>query len=256
MQRRIDVLTARLRETERKLEEATAAKAEAPKPPEPTEARPVKPDEYGSDPEVQGFNNQLAKWRRLETWLAKHPDGGEMTNEQGEVIQVINPDEAAQLRAEVWDITAEVRAQRAARVRELRAVDAAKRAEAEKSFLAFPWASDPRSLQNQFIGEIESAVPEIKRLPGWKLYAAHAIDSMTRQRTNGAAKPGAPAPAGKATKPPRVPVPTGASSTVRVDPIKQQLAAAEAAFEQSGSTEDFTRVNKLRRQLRAQQARA
>jgi hypothetical protein len=43
----------------------------------------------------------------------------------------------------------------------------------------------------------------------------------------------------------------GGGAGARLDPVRRELAEAEAAFEKSGSTTDLARVQKLRRQLRA-----
>lgn len=244
MKERIDGLTARLREAERELDREKQGRVTAPK----TET--VTSGQFDADPELQTINTEINQWRAVEAWLAENPDGGEVVDKTGKVIQTISPQEARKLRLDADDNLSDLRVQRDGRKRELKVVHDQTRAQAEQLVgQTFQWAKDENAPQQELVRSIESLVPEIKRLPGWKLFAAHAADSLQRwKESQSKSKPSKPAP-----KPPKVPTPNGVVAQ-RVDPLKKQLSEAEVEYKKSGKGNDLTKVLELRRKVKLQTA--
>jgi hypothetical protein len=240
--KRVDTLTARLRETEAErdsLKQQLAKPAEQPAP-VPTVARE---GEFGHMPVVQQVNTELAKWRAVEQWTAENPDGGEILDAAGKVLQTVSPEEARRTRLQADEKLAELRATRAVLVQNLKAQDATLRQQAEaRAVESFAWLKDQSDPKTKTLEEIVALVPEIQRLPGWKLIAAHGIEGYNRSLTKTATPVTRP-------NPPKVAVPAGATAP-RVNPVQKQLAEAEAAFEKSGSSKDYQRVQQLRREMR------
>lgn len=243
MKERIDGLTARLREAERELEREKGSKVEKPK------VEPVA-GQYDADPELQTINTQINQWRAVEAWLAENPDGGEVTDKAGAVIQTISPQEARKLRLEADDNLSDLRVQRDGRKRELKVVHDQARQQAEALVgQTFAWAKDDKAPQHELIRTIESMVPEIKRVHGWKLLLAHGVDSLQKWK-EAQSKPKAATPA---PKPPKVATPNGVVAQ-RVNPAQKQLAEAQAAYDKSGRASDFTKVLELKRKAKLQAA--
>lgn len=242
MLKRIDKLTAKLREAERERDEARAKVAPPDAPPATPEGPP--PAALG-DAELTTVNADLAKWQRVQTWLKENPGGGDVTDPQGHVVQSVTPEQAEALAAEADVKVAELAAQRGVRLRELKTQHARQQAEAEAELTRrFPWASNPESEQMTYLRNLEQTIPGVKAFPGWKLFAAHAIANIERTRSEEAKPKAKPA-----AVPPKVPMPAGTAAP-RGNPLEKQLAAAEAAFEKSGSHLDGQRVLKLKRELR------
>lgn len=247
MQKRIDKLTARLRESERALAEAKSAKPAEEAPEAKVAAMPGPAGEFSHDPELRETTKQIEDWKRVATWLEENPDGGEVRNDRGEVQVDVAPEQARTLKRQADEMLAELRANRSVRLRDLRNADAADRAMNDRLFAQhFAWSKDPVSKEMQFVKTLEQRVPEIKRLPGWKLYAGATIEWLAK---NGKAQANGNGKTATAPRPPRVAVPSG-GGTPKVSSIDKQLAAAQAAYEKSGSVADFERVQVLKRQAR------
>lgn len=254
MRKRIDALTARLRQAEAERDELKA-KVSEPKA-EPEAALPA--GAFAHDPELRQVSAEIEKWRRAEAWAARNPDGGEIEVD-GKVVSV-SAEQAEALRGEAAERLADLRALKAVRERELRKQDAEDRARSEAVLKErFPWANDPKSEGSQLMAAVAARVPGVTALPGWRLWLAYAFEGLKADQARQAAGNGKGAGGGGAAQapakaPPKVAVPAGAAGS-RVDPLRKQLAEAEAAFEKSGSNADFARVQKLRRAVRAQAAR-
>ena len=240
LKKRVDTLTAKLRDAERKLEEQQRQEPAAQvQPPSTT----LGTDQFGHDPEIAQATAELAKLTNALNWLEENPSGGDLLDEQGAVKASVTEGEARNLKRQFAEQAAEWRTLRAARVRELRAVEAQTRAQNEAMISkTFAWAAQPDSAENKFIRDLERTVPEIRRLPGWKLFAALAVD--------GYGKLTAPKPAAKpAPQPPRI-APPASAAPPRVNGAERKLAEAEAAYEKSGSGNDLKRVLQLRAEAR------
>lgn len=254
MRKRIDALTARLRQAEAERDELKA-KVSEPKA-EPETALPA--GAFAHDPELRQVSAEIEKWRRAEAWAARNPDGGEIEVD-GKAVSV-SAEQAEALRGEAAERLADLRALKAVRERELRKQDAEDRARSEAVLKErFPWANDPKSEGSQLMAAVAARVPGVTALPGWRLWLAYAFEGLKADQARQAAGNGKGAGGGGAAQapakaPPKVAVPAGAAGS-RVDPLRKQLAEAEAAFEKSGSNADFARVQKLRRAVRAQAAR-
>lgn len=254
MRKRIDALTARLRQAEAERDELKA-KVSEPKA-EPEAALPA--GAFAHDPELRQVSAEIEKWRRAEAWAARNPDGGEIEVD-GKAVSV-SAEQAEALRGEAAERLADLRALKAVRERELRKQDAEDRARSEAVLKErFPWANDPKSEGSQLMAAVAARVPGVTALPGWRLWLAYAFEGLKADQARQAAGNGKGAGGGGAAQapakaPPKVAVPAGAAGS-RVDPLRKQLAEAEAAFEKSGSNADFARVQKLRRAVRAQAAR-
>lgn len=255
MRKRIDTLTARLRQAEAERDELKE-KVSASQPAEAAQP-PATGTVYAHDPELKQIGGEIDKWRRVEQWLARNPAGGEITDGEGKILHTVSEEQAEALRAEAADKLADLRALKAVRERELKRQDAEDRARSEALLMQrFPWAKDPKAPGSQLMAAIKARVPGIEALPGWRLYAAYAWEGASRDAEKSAGKGPGPNGAsgggggGGAARPPKVAVPGGGAGA-RLDPVRRELAEAEAAFEKSGSTTDLARVQKLRRQLRA-----
>lgn len=244
VQKRINELTAKFREEERKRLALEAKLAEVQTTPEQPKPVAIVQGEFGHDPEVRQLSTQLDQARAVERWLADNPEGGEVTNAKGEVVVTLTAEQAAAERARNAEQLNELRVLKSLRVRELKAHRDSVRHQAEGMLKKqFTWAAEASSPQMETLRQLEQLVPELsERVPGWKLWAAHGITGMERALT-------ATKPATKpAAVPPRVAVPSGASAP-KVDPVAKELRAAEAAFAKSGRPEEYARVQSLRRQL-------
>ena len=198
----------------------------------------------GHDPEIKQLSAQLDKVKASLDWLRRNPDGGEILNAKGDVTLTVSADEAAEYRAQYEEQANELRVLRSVRSRELKAQTDSIRAQANQILTQrFEWAKDEASPQMENIRQIEGMVPEITRLPGWKLLVAHGLEGLAA-----AAKNGAPAKA-KTQSPPKVAVPQGQAAP-KQDQGQKALRDAEAAFAKSGRSEDWVRVQSMRRALR------
>jgi hypothetical protein len=244
VQKRINELTAKFREEERKRLAAEAKLAEVQATPEQPKPVAIVAGEFGHDPEVRQLSTQLDAARAVERWLVDNPEGGEVTNARGEVVVTLTADQAAAERARNAEQLNELRVLKSLRVRELKAHRDSVRHQAEGMLKKqFTWAAEASSPQMETIRQLEQLVPELsERVPGWKLWAAHGITGMERSMAG-------PKPLPKpAAVPPKVAVPSGAAAP-KVDPVAKELRAAEAAFAKSGRPEEYQRVQSLRRQL-------
>jgi hypothetical protein len=246
MKARIDKVTAQKKELERELADLKEKLDQT-----PTQA-PVATAQnnfWDHDAEVKDLSHQIEGYKGMQKWLAENPEGGELTDSKGNVTQVIDAEMAEQLRQDAAEKLPELRAERSVRVRELKAMDAQLRKQNEQAFQKrFTWANDPKSPQMQFIRQVTQVNPGITVMPGWQLYAGHAIEGILRDQAGLAKGNG-----GRAAAPPRVSVPAGATAP-RVAPLQKQLAEAQAAYEKTGRESDFKRVQVLRRQMRQRQA--
>lgn len=241
--KRVDTLTARLREAEAKLAEKPVPVAEP-----AAEIRPeAREGDFGHLPAVQAVNTDIAKWRAVDQWISENPDGGDILDARGNVVQSVSAEDARRTRLQADEKLAELRATKAVLVQSLRAQDASIRQQAEsRAAEAFAWLKDPADAKRKALEEIVALVPEIQRLPAWKLFAAHAIDGYTKATTKTTTPVVRP-------QPPKVAVPNG-SAAPRVNPATKALAEAEAAFEKTGSANDYKRVQQLRRESRMARA--
>ena len=237
LQKRVQVLTAKLREAERARDDLKSSPAAAP-------AQPTSPsNDFTHDPEYRELTVQIDKWKGMQRWARENPSGGEVMDGE-KVIASLSGEQADLLNQQAVDTLDDLRAMRAARQREVMNADARLRAQNDTAFTErFPWAQDALDQRSEFIKSLEAMVPEIKRMPGWKLYAGHAVEGFLQAA--GKARPQSTATSGR---PPRVAVP-GGSAAPRVDPVAKQLAEAEAVFDASGKQADYNRVATLKRQM-------
>jgi hypothetical protein len=246
MQARIDKLTARLRDAERKLEDAGTKSA--PTASEPTPA-PVTGVEFGHDPEVQQLTTEITREKAMADWCAKNPDGGEVAGKDGRQY-FISAEDAQAYRAAAEERLADLRAGRATRVQQLRQMTSQVRQNSEAHISqTFAWAKQEASPENEMLRNIENLMPAQLRQawPGWKTVAAYGIDAIAKAREQ-QAKP-VPVNVKAPVRPPKV-APAAGSTAPRVNPSERQLAEAQAAYEKNPNAKNFQRVSALRHEAR------
>jgi electron transport complex protein RnfC len=247
MQARIDKLTARLRDAERRLEEAGT------KPVQPAQetapAAPVNGVEFGHDPEVQRITREIARERAIVDWCAQNPDGGEIAGKDNQVFPV-SAVEAQAYRNAAEERLADLRASRATRQNELRTTTSQVRANSDAHVNAtFAWAKEEASPQNEALRMIENIIPKdvVALWPGWKTVAAYGIDAIAKAQAE-KAKPVAvtvkPRPV-----PPKV-APAAGSTAPRVNPGDKALNEAQAAYDKNPTPNNLKRVMALRHEAR------
>jgi hypothetical protein len=245
MKARIDKLTARFRETERERDALKGKLAEmeaTPATPAPAAAPAL---EFGHDPEVRTLSQKIAELKAQANWLEENPNGGDVLNAKGEVLTTVPLEDARRLKGLVADDLSDARVTLGVRRNELRTLHQREVAQAEQLTAAhFAWVKEPESKGNQFIANLAARVPEIQRMPGWRLAAAAAFEKLTELA---AKAQGQTAPKGP-PKPPKIGPPSGAS-VPRVNGKQKALAEAEAVFAKTGRAPDFKRVLSLRREL-------
>jgi hypothetical protein len=245
MKARIDKVTARYRETERErdaLKEKLANLEATPATPAPAAAPAL---EFGHDPEVRTLSQKIAELKAQANWLEENPNGGDVLNAKGEVLTTVPLEDARRLKGLVADDLSDARVTLGVRKNELRTLHQREVAQAEQLTAAhFAWVKEPESKGNQFIANLAARVPEIQRMPGWRLAAAAAFEKLTELA---AKAQGQTAPKGP-PKPPKIGPPSGAS-VPRVNGKQKALAEAEAVFAKTGRAPDFKRVLSLRREL-------
>lgn len=240
MKARIDKLTARLRDAERKAaEQAKAA---------PEQAQPVAvkvAGDFGRDPEVASMSKDIEQFTNIRNWAIKNPDGGFVADGKGGQVE-ISAEEALSYRTQAEDRLSELRAARASRVGALRAQVEQVTAQNEAHISqTFAWAKQEASQQNEVLRMIDGLLPaEVKNAwPGWKLVTAYGLEGITKAGAKpvSLSKP--------AAKPPKV-APAQTATPPRVNPASKALSEAEAAYEKHSSANNLKRVLALRRESR------
>lgn len=244
VQRRIDKLTAKMRQAERERDEAREQLEELQRTPAAAKPAPASADAFAADPEVKALAAKIQDLRIEDRWLRDNPAGGDITNAKGEVLLSVTAEQARARAEQVADELSDLRAARSLRVRELdRAHQEAVRQSQTVLEKRFAWVKEEGNENAELLRSLEQRVPELNRLPGWRLLAAYGIEALRAEQAKG--RP----PARPAATPPRVAVPASAAAP-RVNGSARKLAEAESAYEASGRATDLKRVLALRREAR------
>lgn len=245
LQKRVNKLTAEKKSLEEKL-------AKQPKPVQPA-VQDAKAWVLMHD-DVRELDNQVATAEGVIAWVDDNPNGGEVKLKDGSVREL---DEA---EARLWKQTALVNLQKAVARREV-LVDRLEhqarslQRQAEESFAkAFAWARKPASDEAQAFAAWREQLPWLEAYPDGLLMLGYAVEGFVRAKAAGskATNGNGVTPSKPRQLPSSVAVPSsGRRSQTRMDTGSKELAAAEAAFRNSGSMADLKRVEAIKQKIRA-----
>lgn len=217
-------------------------------------AAPTAPLAPSPDSPLAGIDDEsalearLAQARAIRRWAVRHPQGGIVTDEKGNEVEV-SEDRAAAMLAESEDVI-EVHAPK--RREFLAARAAATRNEAE----FYPWLKDPKSPGSVLIAGALKRHPVIAELfPDARLILAHALvgqqvtgQRLQQERAAKGTKPGAASPNTIPSRPvaPKAPAsPAGGTRPPRVAAAPKRAAAAAARLEETGDDPDNAALGAL-----------
>ena len=234
---RVHKLTARLKEAERA----------NPAPGKPAQESAGQAPTTG-DPHVAALEQNIGLVQNAVEWARANPEGGEFKGRDGRVLGTYSAEQVEQILAnaptQLATLTARLEVRR--EVAE-QAQQQARQASFDAAAKAYPWFATPEAPEYAEALAVIQQAPYLKQHPQWPEWVADAIAGR-RARLASATAAAAPKPAARPV-PPRVPPPSS-SAAPRIDPMKQALADAEAAYAKSGSTDDLKRRESLRRQIR------
>lgn len=246
--KRIDKLTARLKGVEAENQKLKAAGTTA-KP----AATATPGDAAGGDPRVSDLDSRIATLNQWLEWADANEGGGTTEiNVNGKLeTREFTPEQVRQMRRNfelnLVRLTSE-RTTLAARIEE----DLnAKRQQMDQAFAKrFTWAADETTDEAQLLSQFEENItrqfPQASKMPGFRTFAAYAVEGMMaeQRRQQAPAKPQAPR-----QQPPRVAVPQPRGQ-IQQSTAASELARAEADFRRAPTEENHQRLLSLRRQAR------
>lgn len=240
--KRVNRLTAELRQTQEKLQQANALLA---KPAPATEdgkpgGAPTAPpaNRYAAHPEVRQIETELGQLNTYLDWCRQNQGGGEF--KQGEQTQYFDEDAVRRIQNNVELRRTELLSERGAIIAELKRQDAGARAQCEQLFAqAYAGLEKGTSAEAREYQLVLQQAPWFLNYPNGKLWIADAIRGRIAREAamRKAGKLGHPAgasPAPVATRP--------VAAAGPVAPGRRGLRTAQEAFQKSGSATDLARV--------------
>lgn len=249
LQKRVDKLTAEKRQLEERLKGLTQ---QAPQ--ETTTPGPVEVPEV-----IQKLDEKIANFEAHLAWFDEHPEGGTYTDERGVAVATVAEDQVKALRRQTERALAEMRGQRAAKLERITEEREAQRRQLDaEAVQQFPWLTNPETPQFVAAQRILETLPQravatLNEIPGARRLLAYAVEGqLAVEAAAKAAKAGLKPGASARPVPPKAfaPAATAAPKSSPQESLKRQLAEAEAAYANSGRGTDFSRVLKLKDQLR------
>ena len=225
-----------------------------PKPAQSSEPDPV-PEQVATvvSERVKQIDDEISKVRAAIRLIAQNPDGYEVKDKDGNVVQTLSPEQLQDIRLDAESNLSELNAEKKIVQREIQKQQQAER-EAASSLAVreYPWRNIKQAPEYQVavneLRQLGPAAAELRKSPAFALIMGRYIRGLQAEQT-AAAQAATRSTSGKPAQS-RVPpaVVPGTSTRGKANPLAAALRAAEEKVARTGgSTEAYAQLRSLRR---------
>lgn len=208
---------------------------------------------------VQRIEAEIGKMRAALKTIAQNPDGYEVKDNDGNVVQTLSPEQLNEIRLDAESKLAELNAEKRIVQRELQQkLESEREAATSLAVREYPWVNNKQAPEYQLaITELRQLGPvaaELRKSPAFALIVGRYIRGLQAEQAaaaQAAVRPAQGRPAQSRVPPAVVP---GTSTRAKANPLAGQIKAAEERMARTGgSPEAYAQLRSLRRKA-AQQA--